>query len=500
MKRFIAAVCLILLASQAHAQFNGGGFNNGSIGGSLSIPNYTSNGGLPHWKACFASFKLGTSASCNTPASGPVIMVIGDSQSTGHGSFFAGTANDARSGSWANELAYILSLPGNGFTTSINTVGGTNSITPTSTYDTRLTVNGWAAFPGLFVTGGALWANNDTTKFVFNPTDYQSYPAAVAVQSNAIDIYWAGNVGDANTVVTATQNSGTSGVATTTSTTLTFKSAPSVNPTTGASAFIYGPGIAAGTTVSAYNSGTLTMTLSAAASVPVNSTLSFNPSTICTITGGTPSFQFNKTTCTTPLGPNVYTLTCSSATVHLCSFASLNAYNSSVQSITIFQAASDGSTAANWAQNNSFPTDPTTSMSVYLPDLIVFGEIGNSIAAQTAINTYTASLTTIVTASKTAVSGVSGKSTDVILNTGLPFAADGTPLTSAQYQAAVAASASANNVPIWDSMAAFGGTTSGWFKSGPFAANGCCGSQDISHWSIGASVREADIYSQILQQ
>jgi hypothetical protein len=208
-----------------------------------------------------------------------------------------------------------------------------------------------------------------------------------------------------------------------------------------------------------------------------------------------------KTSFTTTLGPNVYTLSCAVTTANKCSFAALNVRNSAVKAITIFQAGSDGSKATDWAQNNSFPTDPTTSMSVYLPDLIIFGEIGNSIVpTQISIPAYTTALTTIVTASKAAVSGVSGKSTDVLFNTTVPFAQDGTPLTASQYQAAVAAVGAAQGVPVFDSMAALGGTTAGWFLWGPHAGTGCCGSQDVAHWSVGAQAYLAALYAQILTQ
>lgn len=470
------------------------GINNPSGGSKTSVPNYTPNGGLPHWKACLASFKAGTSSACNS-TNGPVVMVIGDSQSTGHGAFQSATGNDAHSGSWANVLAGILNNPPYSLAATANTFVGTNNITPTTAYDARLTPNGWAAFTAIFVPGQNLWANTNTTPLVFNPTDYQAYPLAVPVQTNSIDVYWAGNVGDANIVVAATQNSGTSGTATTTSTTLTFASAPSVAPTTGASAFIYGPGIAVGTTVSAYNSGTRTMTLSAVASVPAGSTLSFNPSTIGTITGDIGSFVMKKTTFTTPLGPNVYTLSCSSATASLCSPGAVNVYNSNTKAISIFQAGADGSTSTLWATNNGYPTDPAASMATYLPDLIVFGTIVNDAVAQTSLATYAANLTYIANTSKSAVAGVSGKSVDVLFTTGLPVDGDTTPITIEQYQAQVITTAATLGVPVWDSMATYGGNVTGWLASLP---RGWI--FDADHYSIGGYSYEAGIYAQILTQ
>jgi hypothetical protein len=483
----ISAICLTLTPTAAQRVSTSPTYNY------LPIPNYTANGGLPHWQACRAQVKAGM-GSCM------ILVAPGESTSVGEDAFFNGTASDAHAGAWPNELAIALGFPNVGINAETQSVMGDQSISPYGTFDTRVTVNGWTPLSAVFALGGNAWVNNDTTALIFNPTD-PSFPSAPTIQTDSIDVYWVGGPSDsAKLNITATQNSGTSGTATSSSMTLTFASAPAVNPTTGAAAFIYGAGIPTGTTVSSYNSGTLTMTLSAAASVPAGSTLSFNPSTICSISMTAPATALNKNTCTTPLGPNVYASSSSSATFDSSVIATEHAYNSAQSRVAIFNGAAAGATITEFVSNTGNQYDPIASIAVYEPTLCIGGLLGNDAIAQTPIATFTADLTSFV-------NGCKAQNADVLLFTGLPFGGNTSPLTVEQYQAAVISVANTANVPVWDSLSTFGATSSSnlvsaWQRPIPGGWNGGAigGPNDFTHWSVAGYLSFATYISQILQQ
>jgi len=69
--------------------------------GTISIPNFTANGGLPKWKACLAKVKAGA-GDCN-------IMLIGESTTAAFNATWSGTTKDALSAGTPNQLAGILS-------------------------------------------------------------------------------------------------------------------------------------------------------------------------------------------------------------------------------------------------------------------------------------------------------------------------------------------------------------------------------------------------------
>lgn len=152
------------------------------------IPNYTANGGLPHWQACRTAVKAGT-GSCI------VLIAPGESTSVGEGAFYNDTATDAHAGAWPNELAVLLGFPNVGINAETQSVMGDASISSFGTYDTRVTLNGWTALTAAFVLGGNGWVNNDTTAFVFNPTD-PSFPSGPTIQTDSIDVYWVGGPSD----------------------------------------------------------------------------------------------------------------------------------------------------------------------------------------------------------------------------------------------------------------------------------------------------------------
>ncbi len=148
----------------------------------FAVPNFIWNGGFTHWKSCRAKVEA-NSADCN-------ILVIGDSTSTGHGSFFRENASDAHSGAWPNQLATLLRMSGiNAQTTNVS---GNNNIASYATFDTRVTPNNWKPYPDAFVLGGSPWISTDTTAFTFNPTDTASYPSAAPVLTDTLDVYWIG--------------------------------------------------------------------------------------------------------------------------------------------------------------------------------------------------------------------------------------------------------------------------------------------------------------------
>lgn len=389
-----------------------------NLGTTISIPNFTANGGLPKWQACRAKVLAGT-GNCT-------ILWIGDSVSTGHGSLFNVTANDAHSGAIPNELAAILRQDA-GLNVQTNSVTGNNLVSPTSTFDTRITLHGWSPFTGAFVIGGNAWANNDTTAFTFKPTDTASYPSTAPLLTNTIDIYWVGN------------SSGTS------------------------------------------------------------ITIDIGGSAICTIPVTTT--PFNKTTCTTgsAAANNTYNIKCVSASAGNCAFTSIVARNSAVSEVSIINGSADGATIVQFNTNTSQPYDPVASISLFAPDICVMGStVGNDATAQTPIATYSADLTNIVAACK-----VTG---DVLMLTGFPYGTTTSPLTIAQYQAAIIAVAAANSVPVWDSYKNYGNSsgagTTGWTQNMGAAWNAVDngGAADAGHWSVSSNMNAANKIEQILLQ
>ena len=377
----------------------------------FAVPNFTLNGGFPNWKSCRAKV-IANSSGCN-------VLVIGESSSTGHGSFFHENANDARSGAWPNQLAALLRM--SGINAQANSVTGDNNIAPYMAFDTRVTINNWKAYPGVFVLGGSAWTSTDTSAFTFNPADTASYPRAAPVRTDTLDVYWIGQT--------------------------------------------------------SARGGTLTVDTGG--------------SPICTINTAMP-FQLTKTTCSTSLAANTYNLRCQNAN---CAFTTIVARNSRINEVTILNAAADGVPISKFSSNSGLPWGPLTSIATYSPALCIIDDIGNDAGQQTPISSYTAFLTAIVTACKS--SGA-----DVLLTTGLPYGGNSSPITVEQYQAAVVAVAAATNVPVWDSLTTYGGTSAGWTASMPAGWNaGCCGGgADIAHWSIASNVYEAAMISLMLLQ
>lgn len=149
---------------------------------SLAIPNFTLNGGFPHWKACREQVRRNL-ADCN-------ILIIGESTSTGHGSFFQNTSGDARSGAISNQLANILrSL---GINAQTNSISGNSHISPYEPFDRRVTQNGWVIDKANFTLGGSAWKAADATALIFDPTDRRSYPSLAPVMTDTLDVYYHG--------------------------------------------------------------------------------------------------------------------------------------------------------------------------------------------------------------------------------------------------------------------------------------------------------------------
>lgn len=386
---------------------------SGGGGNAALIPNYTANGGLPNWQHCRAQVKTGTGTGC-------IILAMGASQSTGHGSFFNVTASDAHSGSWVHQLG--LNLVNAGIAAESNTVSGNNAIAPTSTYDTRITQGTWAPVAGVFIIGSQLWANGDaTSSFTFNSSDTATYSNVTPIQTNRVDVYWIGT------------------------------SAPTANLT-----------------------------------------LDVGGSVFCTINVNTPSSTYNKTTCSAAsLAANTYNLKCSSATAIECTWGIIDAYNNAAPQVHLINGAADGTTIEQFVTNTGEPWDPLASLSVIKPILCTYDQLANDAGAQTALATYTANLTALVNACK-------AQDADVLLLTGLPLGTDTSPITIEQYQAAMISVAAATGVPVWDSMAAYGGLA-GWAKYIPFGWNAAEGGE-LTHWSVASNVYEASIIMQILQQ
>ena len=147
---------------------------------SLSIPNFVLNGGFPHWKVCREQVRNNL-ADCN-------VLIIGESTSTGHGSFFQNTSGDARSGAFANQLANILRSFG--INAQTNSISGNSHIAPYGKFDTRVRQNGWVADNANFTFGGSAWKAADDTALVFDPADRASYPNLSPVMTDTLDVYY----------------------------------------------------------------------------------------------------------------------------------------------------------------------------------------------------------------------------------------------------------------------------------------------------------------------
>jgi hypothetical protein len=172
------------------------------------IPNFTLNGGFPHWKTCRAAVK--------NNASDCTILFIGESTFTGMGAFFGGM--DMHSAAIANQLGTILRSFGIN-AQNISLVGDSNAVSYSS-FDARVIPNNWAPSSN-FTLGGKEWQASDESVFVFNPSDpaYRSLPG---VQTDTIDIYWNGVVSGGGTITVDTGGSPICTINTNTGTTTQF--------------------------------------------------------------------------------------------------------------------------------------------------------------------------------------------------------------------------------------------------------------------------------------
>jgi hypothetical protein len=225
-------------------------------------------------------------------------------------------------------------------------------------------------------------------------------------------------------------------------------------------------------------------------------TIDIGGSVICTYPVQRSGFTFEKHTCAVPLGANTYNIKCSLATATECLPVMLNAYNSTVPVVTIFNAAADGSTMENFATNTSNPFDPVATLSAVQPALCIIDSVVNDAAAQTALATYTASLTYII-------QGCQAQGADVLVMTEKPGGANTSPITIDQYRAAAVATANSLNVAVWDSMKTYGGANvAAWQAVQPTgwnAVNGG-GAADAAHYSGFSQAWDAGVVMNILLQ
>jgi hypothetical protein len=191
------------------AIFSGADARGPSTPLSLSIPNFTPNGGFPHWQACREQVQKNL-ADCN-------VLIIGESTSTGHGSFFRNTSGDARSGAFPNQLAGILRSFG--INAQTNSISGNSHIEPYGTFDTRVRQAGWLIDKANFTFGGSAWKAADDTALVFDPTDRVSYPSVSPVMTDTLDVYYHGLVSGGGNLTVDTGGSPICTIYTTTGTT-----------------------------------------------------------------------------------------------------------------------------------------------------------------------------------------------------------------------------------------------------------------------------------------
>lgn len=151
-----------------------------------AIPNFTLNGGLPKWQACRAKVKAGT-GNCK-------VLVIGESTPAGNGSSYQSTVyNFARATAWPAQIAAILNNLYQIPATAYGVTGDAGATTNFAAYDTRVTLNAWAAQTFAQTAGGNLLGNTtNTTNFAFNPTNGAAFPSNPSVQTDTL-LFWPAN-------------------------------------------------------------------------------------------------------------------------------------------------------------------------------------------------------------------------------------------------------------------------------------------------------------------
>lgn len=157
----------------------------------FSIPNYTANGGLPHWKTCRAKVVANT-GNCT-------VLWIGESPTAGYGSTYNAGGTDARSMSHVAETATILStfFGINASTASVAGTANNNSIADYVAYDTRV-----SAVDPLDTTQYGVGANMFeilTNTWSFNPANTATFPSNV-LNTNVLDVYALGVAGGTGTI------------------------------------------------------------------------------------------------------------------------------------------------------------------------------------------------------------------------------------------------------------------------------------------------------------
>ena len=306
----------------------------------IQIPNFTPNGGLPHWRKCRAKV-IANTGNCT-------VLVIGESTPRGWGAMFAGTEYDAASGAWPAQVALQLRQMCDGVTVqcinaranSVAGSGNVGAITAFTSYDTRVvsagtwTINGAGSCYtfGNLVPGGCSFSSTDTTSpFQFNPRNTITYPSAPIVPTNTLDVYSTNvNLGGEHGVLLVNVNGGST---------------------------------LAGIAQNAAGATTYTKTTVSTGSVAADST---------------------------------WNLKCSVANV--CLFDGIVARNSAVSEASFINMGMGGATVENWNISGAVYNPLSAIRNVYKPDLCVVQDQGNDQDAGTVIATYKTDYIAIITA------------------------------------------------------------------------------------------------------
>jgi len=413
------------------------------------IPNFTLNGGLPHWQACRAKV-IGGTANCT-------VLIIGESTPRGWGAMFNGALNDAASGAWPVQVAVQLRQI-YGFNAQANSIAGSGNVGNMATfaaYDTRVvTANNWTIYSVGACSGNNVFAGgcsfeaaaNDTTAFEFNPKNTTTYPSAPTVPTNTLDVY-----------------------------------SLNVNLSAGF--------------------GNLSVNVNGGSSLGT-----INQS-------GSGAVTYTKTTITTggTAVDNTWELTCTSA-ANGCFFDAIVARNSAVPEASFIDMGIGGATVELWATPTSCnsPSCPLTAIqNTYKPDLCIIQDQGNDQSAGTVIATYKTNYEAIIAACQ--ASGDALIVTSQPSNPA--FSGNPTYDVQQTYVAAQQQIAAAMNVPILDWWTTMCGTVSGTGSGSTCSrggwtagiANGWNGSfngetQDVDHQGPYAYAVLASQVAQILMQ
>lgn len=466
----------------------GGMISGGCGGGPAPIPNLIVNNGLPNWQACRNKVTSGAS-NCN-------VLILGESTDTGYNGTYSSATDDATSGSWVRQLAFLL-RSNYGINANANSLSGdrnTGTVAALNAFDNRAVLHNWNLLNGSgfsYTFGGFSWISGDTTAYAFTPTD-AGYSQSTAVITDTLDVYTYNQPGN-GTITVASSAGGTNCTINTNSanafakTSCPFTSGNATYSATTASAFccIIGTVVARLSTQKeislingAFNGATVEQATTSSASTCGKSAGAFCPwdlpSQIAAFSPGLVIIGY---------GGNDST-----------SQATVTATFNGTTTMNVTAVGSGSLAVGDVVSNGTFPiTIPANTQIVslgtgtggtgtYILNNVVSSQSGLATDIGTPVATFIANLTTIANAAKTA-------GADVLFNYG----------TGGPYTAGVVALAASLGAPAYN----FGWTFTSPSGELPIAASWLVlpgGTWDFNHRGASGQMAYASALAQILAQ